>query len=43
MIIVGGRQLLLMACIHINHYPKVKDVIHRNINNINENINHYKK
>ena len=43
MIIVGGRQLLLMACIHINHYPKVKDVIHHNINNINENINHYKK
>ena len=43
MIIVGGRQLLLMAGIHINHYPEVKDVIHHNINNINENINHYKK
>ena len=29
-----------MACIHINHYPKVKDLIHPIIN---ENINHYKK
>ena len=29
-----------MACVHINYYPKIKDLIHPNIN---ENINHYKK
>ena len=29
-----------MACIHIKHYPKVKDLIHPNITN---NIYYYKK
>ena len=28
-----------MACIHIKHYPKVKDLIHPNITN---NIDYYK-
>ena len=29
-----------MACIHISHYPKVKDLIHPNIT---DNIHYYKK
>ena len=29
-----------MACIHISHYPKVKDLIHLNIT---DNIDYYKK
>ena len=36
----GSRQLLIMACIHISYYPRVKNLIHPNIT---DNIDYYKK